>query len=282
MLAELQEVKRSGILEMLVQFITGEPDWGWEPHLTREHITKAYLETIRHEIFDHLALITTAKQDTRIAECAKRFFGDTSTEHLAYYNEENSELYKKNNFNGFDFARGLNYLIVFLLNEKAQLQFFSDLFLIRGQWVSPALFRPLSDAMQMLETIPGTIKALDESLSDKGVYGPKLEKALTKSDLSKSLIRSINTNLDHLNNEARLIITDAIFNLSVLADSLVVILEDYRRSFPLIILNWEELDSYSNGILESRIAGMYKRLEDMLHLLHLIVQDPGEEHSSEA
>jgi hypothetical protein len=277
MLAELQEVKRSGILEMLVQCITGDPDWGWEPRLTREHITGAYLEAIRHEIFDHLARITTAKQDALIAECARRFFGEDNTELLTYYTEENNERYKKNNFNGFTFARGLNYVLVFLLDEKPQLQFFSDLLLIRGEWVIPALSHPLSDAIRLLDSLPDTIKALDDSLSDKGAYGPKLEKALQRTDHSKTQIRQINTALDHLNNEARLIITDAIFNLSVIADSLKDILEDYQRSFPLMIKNWEKLESYSNGELEGRSAGMHKRLGDMLHLLHLVVQDSDED-----
>jgi hypothetical protein len=214
-LAEIQEVKRSGILEMLVQFITKDPDWGWEPRLTREHITNEYLETIRGEIFEILTRITTAKQDARIAECAKLFFGDAGTDRLTYYNDKANEQYKKRNFNGFTFARGLNYLQTFLSDEGAQLQFLSDLILIRGQWVSPALFRPLSDAVRLLVSLPDTIKALDDSLSDLGDYGPKLEKALTKAEHSKSQIRNINTTFDHLNNDARLIITDAIFNFSV-------------------------------------------------------------------
>jgi hypothetical protein len=281
LMTRIQDVKRSGILEMLVQFITKDPDWGWEPSLSREHITGAYLESIRHEIFEHLTMITTAKQDARIAECAKRFFGDADTERLTHYTAGNNERYKAHNLNGFTFARGLNYVFVFLSDESAHLQAFSDLLMIRGQWVSPALFRPVSDAMRLLESLPGTIKALDESLSDKGVYGPKLEKALTKIDLSKTQIRSINTTLDHLNNEARLIITDAIFNLSVLADGLVDILGDYRRSISLIILNWAELDSYSNGDLEGRIVGMHKRIGDMLHLLHLIVQDSDDDAGTE-
>ncbi|GHV31003.1 hypothetical protein AGMMS4952_18890 [Spirochaetia bacterium] len=281
MLSEIQDVKRSGILEMLIQFIIKDPNWGWTHHLTREHITGAYLENIRQEIFEHLTRITNAKHDARIAKCARRFFGDTDTERLTYYTEENNELYKNNNLNGYIFARGLNYLIVFLLNERAQLQFFSDLLMIRGQWVSPALFRPLSDAMRLLDSLPDTIKALDESLSDEGVYGPKLEKALSRKDLSKNQIRNINISLDRLNSEAQLIITDAIFNLSVVADGLLDILEDYRRPISLLILNWTELESYSNGALEGRAAGMHKRIGDMLHLLHLIVQDSEEDHNSE-
>ncbi|GHV77747.1 hypothetical protein AGMMS49942_25680 [Spirochaetia bacterium] len=281
-LAEIQEVKRAGILEILVRIITRDPDWGWDPRLTREHITGEYLETIRHEIFEILTRITTAKQDARVVGYAKRFFGDITTDRLAHYNDKNNEQYKKRNFNGFTFARGLNYLQVFLLDEGPQVQFLSDLILIRGQWISPTLFRPLSDAVRLLVSIPDMIKALDDSLSDHGAYGPKLERALTKAEHSKSQIRNINATLDHLNNDARLIITDAIFNLSVIEDTLKDILEDYRRPISLIILNWGELETFSNGDLEGRIDRMHKRLEEMLHLLHLVVQDSDEEAETEA
>ncbi|GHV80313.1 hypothetical protein AGMMS49944_21040 [Spirochaetia bacterium] len=282
MLSEIQEVKRSGILEMLVRFITKDPDWGWEPRLTRAHITGEYLESIRTEIFDHLNRITTAKQDARIAEYARQFFGDGNMDRLTFYTEGNSQLYKKRNFNGFVFARGLNYVIVFLTDEGAQLQFLSDLILVRGQWVAPALYRPLSESVRLLVSLPGKIKALDDSLMDQGSYGLKLERAFTKTIQSKSLIRNINANLARIDAEARLIITDAIFNLSVIADSLKDILEDYRRSFPLIILNWEELAPFSNGDLESQISGMHKRLDDLLDLLHLVVQDSDEDTDAEA
>jgi hypothetical protein len=281
MLSEIQEVKRSDILEMLVRFITKDPDWGWKPHFTREHITGEYLEMIRHEIFDTITRITAAKQDARIAKYARMVFGDTNTDRLIYYNAGNDELYKKRNFNGLVYARGLNYLMIFLLDEGEKLQFFSDLILIRGQWVSPALFRPLSDSVRLLVSLPEKIKALDDSLSDHGSYGSKLEKALTKTEHSKSQIRHINTNLDHLNNEALLIITDAIFNLSVLADSIKDILEDYRRPISLIILNWGELESFASGDMEGRIAGMQKKLRAILHLLRLVVQD-SEEDDAEA
>jgi hypothetical protein len=136
--------------------------------------------------------------------------------------------------------------------------------------------------MRLLESFPDKIKALDDSLSDQGAYGPKLEKALQRTDHSKSQIRNININLTRIDNEARLIITDAIFNLSVVADTLKDILEDYRRNFPLMILNWEKLKSVSNGDLEGRISGLHKRLDDMLHLLHLVVQDSEEEDEAEA
>jgi hypothetical protein len=274
LLADIREVKRAGILEMLVRCSTKDPDWVGESRFPRAHITGEYLEAVRLETFEYLTLITTAKQDARITEFAKTVFGDddVDTSRLGYYTVQNSDLFKQRNCIGFTFARGLNYLFAFLLDEGEELQLFIDLVLIRGQWVSPALFRPLSESMRVIIHLPDTIKALDESLSGQGAYGGKLEKALTKTELAKSQIRYMNAALETLNSGAAHILTDAIFNLSVVADSLKDILEDYRRSIPVIILNWRELEPYSNGDLDGKIGGLHKKLGDMLDLLRLIMQ----------
>jgi hypothetical protein len=272
LLADLREVKRSGILEMMVRCIIRDPDWTGESRVSRVDITGEYLEAVRLDTFDRLTLITTAKQDARITACAKTIFGDEDTNRLIHYTELNNELYKQRGFIGLTFARGINFLLVFLSEESVNVQLFSDLILIRGQWISPALFRPVSEAIRQIEALPDTVKKLDDSLSDHGSYGSKMEKALTKTDHSKSQIRYINANLENLNNDAGQIITEAAFNFSVLADSIKDILEDYRRSISMIILNWEELESFSNGDLEGRLSGLHKKLESMLQLLRLIMQ----------
>jgi hypothetical protein len=276
LLLKIRNVKQSGILELMVRFITKDPDWGWKPRIPRENITDPYLEKIRLETFNCLTQITAARQNARIIECAGAVFEDIETEQLNYYTGENSEKYEKKNFTGFIFARGLNYLTLFLTDESPRLQFISDLILIRGQWVSPGLFLPLSEAMHTISAIPEKIKGLDDSLSDTGTYGAKLKSALMKVDgenRGKSQARYIRANLESLNNDAKRIITGAISNFSVLEDSVKNILEDYRRSIPMIIMNWGELESFSEGSLDAQLSGMQKKLGNMLQLLRLIVPD---------
>jgi hypothetical protein len=284
MLLKIWDVKQSGILEMMIRFINKDPDWGWEPKVPRENITDPYLETIRLETFERLTRITTARQKARIIECARTVFGDIETEQLNYYTETNSEIYEKKNFPGFTFARGLNYLKLFLNDENEHLQFLSDLILIRGQWVSRTLSHPLLESVQTISDLPEKIKWLDDSLSDTGSYGSKLKNTLMKVDgegRGKSQTRFIRSNLENLNNDAKRIITDAIFNFSVLADSLKDLLEDYRRSISIIILNWGELEPFSEGSLETQISRIHKKLISILQLLRLIVQNFGETEEDE-
>jgi hypothetical protein len=80
--------------------------------------------------------------------------------------------------------------------------------------------------------------------------------------------------LDSANGEAKQIISDAIFNLSVLEDGLKDLLEDYRKSPGAIVLNWDELDTFSETALEDRLAAMHNRLINMLELLRVLLQGP--------
>jgi hypothetical protein len=269
----IRDVKRSGILELMIRFIDKDPHWGWESHIPGEDITAPYLEMIRRETFEHLTRITTAKRDAQIAQYAKMVFGDSDVNRLKNYTDRGGEIYKRKNFAGFTFARGLNYLMGFLLVQKPEFQYFYELIFIRGQWVSTPLSMPLSESIRLLMTFPDRINHLDESLSDFGMYGNKLKIALMRVDKEKSQMRLINTNLKTLNGDAKQIISDAIFNISVLQDGFNEILADYRKKSALVILNWEELESFAEGRLEDRLAMLHDKLVNMLQLLRFFIHD---------
>ncbi|MDR3122336.1 MAG: DUF5312 family protein [Treponema sp.] len=272
LLLQIRDVVHSEIFELMIRFIEKDPAWTWTSHTVHQNIAAPYLETIRGEMFDRLALVATARQNALIERYAMAVFGNAKVNRLKYYTEQGSEIYKKKNFSGFTHAKALNYLIVFLTDGRQELQYIYELILIRGQWVSSALSLPLSESLRLLEIFPDRITGLDEMLSERGLYGIKLKMALMKVDREKSLTRSIATNLESINSDARQIINDAIFNLSVLEDGLKDILADYRKNPGLIILNWDELDSFSETNLEKRIASMQNKLTHMLELLRILSQ----------
>jgi hypothetical protein len=256
----------------VIRFIEKDPAWTWTPHTVQENITGAYLEMIRSEIFDRLSLVATTKRNALIERHAMAVFGNARVNRLKHYTEQGSEIYKKKNFAGFLHARALNYLIVFLTDGRQEIQDLYELILIRGQWVSPALSLPLSESLRTLVVFPDRITELDEMLSERGLYGNKLKTAIVRVDREKNLTRSIAMNLDLANSAAGQIINDGIFTLSVLDDGLKDILEDYRKDASVIILNWDELDSFSETNLENRIAAMRDKLTNMLELLRVLSQ----------
>jgi hypothetical protein len=269
MLVHLQDVKHSMILEMIVRFVDKDPDWNWTYSIPKEDIVHAYLGSIRGEIFEFLHQLTTSKVKAKIIECATVVFGDPNINRLKYYTENAGEVYLKKNFAGFPMAGGLNYLQAFLLNEKDEFQYLYDLIFIRGQWVSSALSLPLSESVRLLLTFPDRITALDTSLADGGLYGNRLKSALAKVDREKTQARFIKSNLDTVNNDAKQILTDAIFNLSVLQDGFKDIQDDYQKRPSLIILNWVELEPLSEEPMEARLARINGKLYNILQLLRI-------------
>jgi hypothetical protein len=272
MLLRIRELVNSEIFELIIRFVEKDPAWTWTPHTAQESITGSYLEMVRGEVFDRLALIVATKRNALIDRHAVAVFGNARVNRLKYYTEQRGEIYKKKNFSGFADARALNYLIVFLTEERPEMQNLYELILIRGQWMSTALSLPLSEALRLLAVFPARITELDEMLSDHGLYGLKLKTAMMKIDRDKNIARSVARSLDSANSEARQIINDAIFNLSVLDDGLKDLLEDYRKNPGLIILNWDELNSFSETDLEDRIAAMRSKLANMLELLRVLSQ----------
>jgi hypothetical protein len=273
MLTRIRDVVASEIVELMIRFIEKDPAWTWETHSVRENIAAAYLEMVRGEIFERLTLIVTAKRNALIDRYARAVFGNARVNRLKHYTEQGGEIYKKKNFQGFIHARALNYLIVFLIDGRPEMQNLYELILIRGQWVSTALSFPLSESLRLLAVFPARIAEMDEMLSDRGLYGVKLKTAILKLDRDKSVERSIVRNLDSANGEALQILNDAIFNLSVLDDGLKDLLEDFRKSPGSIILNWDELNDFSETDLEERIVAMRDRLTNMLELLRVLSQD---------
>jgi hypothetical protein len=274
MLFETRELVNSKIFELIIRFVEKDPDWSWEPpYEEHENIVAAYLEMVRDEVFSRLALVVTARRNALLDRLAGAVFGNPRAIRLAYYTEERSEIFTKRKLPGFTEARALNCLMVFLSDERPEIQSLYELILIRGYWTSMELSFPLSEALWLLSGFPERITKLDEALADWGVYGSKLRTVMMNDDRNEIKTRSLALSMERTNGRAREIVNDAIFNLSILHEGLKDLLEDCRKNPGLIIRNWEELRYFSETSLESRIAGMWNKLTNMLELLRALSQD---------
>jgi hypothetical protein len=276
LLVQLRDIKHSGILEMIVRIIEKDPQWVSMPSLSNRQIVAAYLETIRLEIFENFDRVINAKRNALINEFAKAIFGDDADmNQLKFYTEWSGDIYIKKNFEGFVYARGLNYVYAFLTEGQTEIQGLFDLLLVRGQWASASLSFPLSEAIRMIMTFPERIRALDDSLSEEGVYGARLKASLMKLDRDKKQAKYIMSTLDTLNGEAEILIVDTHMNLSIMEKGFKEVLNDYRINSSVLILNWDELDSCSVPPLEGRIAALQDKLSKITQLLQLFVKPAG-------
>ncbi|MDR1247832.1 MAG: hypothetical protein LBK63_00880 [Treponema sp.] len=274
MLFMIRELANADIFALIIRLVEKDPEWVWERPAAaeRENLAGWYLELVREETRGRLELILTAKRNVLIEQHAKAVFGNKQASRLNYYTEAGGEAYASKNFPGFADAKALSYLMLFLTDKQPELQNCYELILIRGRWASMPMSFPLSDALWLLGLFPARITALDEMLSDWGFYGVKLRTAMLNFERDKNTERSIVRYLDSLNSEARQIVNDAIFNLSVLRDGLKVLREDCRRIPGNIIRNWEELNHFSEAALENRLLALWNMLTHMLELLRVLLK----------
>jgi sulfur transfer protein SufE len=272
-LSKLWTLNNSGIFELMIRFIEKNPAWTWNGGVENESIVGFCMEQVRGEVFDCFSLAVAAKQDALIQARARAVFGNAKVIWLKYYTEQGGEIFRRKNFSGFTEARALNYLMAFLSEVRSELQELYELLHIRGHWASMGTSLRLSDSLWLLAAFPARITELDEKLSDWGIYGVKLRPAILKVDRDGSVSWLIAKRLESANDEARQIVDNAVFHLSILNDGLKELLEDCRKNVGIIILNWDKLNAVSEIGLRERLSELRGKLENMLELLRTLAHE---------
>jgi hypothetical protein len=113
----IRDIRKSGILELMIQHIQKDPFWISKPKLSDEHIAESYLEERRAEAKAAVDNILNSRKNAQIGVLAKTIFGTAEIEKTKYYTEKAGEIYVKKNFDGFIFAGAINYLKAFLLDH---------------------------------------------------------------------------------------------------------------------------------------------------------------------
>jgi hypothetical protein len=275
MLLVLREVRRSGILELMIRHIEKTPSWQSQPLLSGEKITAAYLEERRAAAKNALDQLVNAKKNTQVEALVKMIFGSAEIDRAKYYTVKAGEIYAKKNFEGFTFAAALNYLKAFLLDHfKRDIRELCDLLLIRGQWVDVHLSQGMSEAFHKLMGLSDELIAFDETLSDTGENGARLKTAIVKADRDRSQARYVGLILKSVNENARDLIATAAQNLIALAKSLKVLFEDYQKSSRELLINWKELEVVSDSPIAQRMGDAYKKIYYFVQILQLLVKKP--------
>ncbi|MDR1950429.1 MAG: DUF5312 family protein [Spirochaetaceae bacterium] len=278
LLLQLRDVKRSGILELMIRHIDNNPFWQPNPKISAERITDAYLEAKRTEIEGAIETMINAKRNAKIGELVQTVFGDSDTSRLKQYTEKNSELYVKKNFAGFIHVRGLNYLKTFLLDYfKKDIREICDLLLIRGQWSSNVLSQQMSDGFHEIMAISEQLITFDDALADNGPNGSRLKASIVRVDRDKGQGKYIRLILTSVNEEAEGMILKSAQALILIGRNLKNVLDDCSKNPHELIMNWKELESASAEPLVQRITAIYKKMYCFVRILQLLVRGEEEE-----
>jgi hypothetical protein len=267
-LQALQDLRRSGILPLIVQYIEQNPEWRYTPQMIGEHIAEAYIKEKTAEVQGCLNHITGDKRIAKREALAKKLFGAADIVRLQHYTPSNNETFINKNIEGFVYAPTLNYLKGFL-TDHGDLQELCDLFVIRGQWASPEASRQISQGQQNLTDIVEQLADFDAMVSDRGLYGSKLKLYLTKSNSDKSQTAGLKVTLGIVNGKAEELISQGVSVLTKTASYLKKMLDDYRLDKPKLLVNWKEIEGVSVRPLALRLEEGCAVVEQFLHLLQL-------------
>ncbi|MDR2419687.1 MAG: DUF5312 family protein [Treponema sp.] len=271
----LHEVQRSNIIVLIIRFVGKNPVWQSKPNFPDEHIAKTYLQTIQAEAEECVDRIINSKRNAQIDELARAVFGTLPGDRMKYYTEQHSEIYEKKNMGSFLYTKEINYLKVFLIDYyKKEIRELCNLFLIRGQWTTQSLAKPLSDAFHAIMTISEKLLLFDEELADDKETSSRMKNYLLRADRDRGQAHSLKILLNMVNETARKLSVSAVKELILLGIQLKNLYTDYEKKPHEYIINWKEIEGASETSINQRIGAAHKRIYNFVRILKLFIEPP--------
>jgi hypothetical protein len=277
LLNTLHAVQRSSIIVLIIRFVEKNPVWQSKPSFPEEHIAKTYLQMVQTEADACIERIINSKRNAQIESLARTIFGKIPNERMKYYTERNSELYEKKNMGGFLYTKELNYLKVFLIEYyKRDVRELCDLFLVRGQWTTQNLAKPLSNAFHAVIAVSDKLIVFDEDLADDKDTTSRMKNYLFRADRDRGQARSLKILLDSVNDAARKLSVTAVKELIALGTQLKNLYNDHEKTPHEFIVNWEEIESASETPIIQRISAVHKQIYNFVRMLKLFIEPSGD------
>ena len=269
----LRDVVSSKILELIVQYGLKNPVWACKPHVPDEHLAESWLESRINAAQAYINKINATEKNKQIGSLLKNVFDHDELERLEYYTAAKGEIFRKKDLTGYIYARGLNYLVIFL-NDclEREIRELCDILLIRGQWTNNNFSKEMSESFHELLDLSGKIEELDSVLADDGTDGSRLKASLLRIDRDHTQARYINTIIENINESALEFINNAITNFYVIGKYLKNLAADAPKKHPEMVINWRELNQFSKDPLAQRIIDDSKKIDSFIQLMNLCAQ----------
>lgn len=274
-LGQLVAVLRSGILVKIVQHVDGQPSWTVDVQPVRKHIVESYLNLLKTQVEATMQKLSRERRGQKVEQLVKAIFGTAAVQRTKFYTDAANMVFTKKMIAGFLHVEPVNYLKAFLLDYfKGEVRMvISDLFIVRGQWSDNILSQQLSDSYYAIMNVAQQIVEFDDSLGEEGELGMKLKKAsgrvMEKDPASAKLLRQT---LSQVNEEAIGMVNTTAANLITLGKIVKQMIDDLERDRPELVLNWGELQGYSEKDLKTQLVQIYKRSYFFVQLMQMYVK----------
>ena len=118
----------------------------------------------------------------------------------------------------------------------------------------------MSNAYNALLESTEIINKFDDKMAEDGEIGIKLKTHMPRAERDRDARGIIATLLNDCNEEAKNICLDATRNLVTIAKVLKPLIEDYAKPKGVLIINWKELDKFSDHPIKQLGTDVYKHI----------------------
>lgn len=278
MLNDLQDIRSSGIIDLIIQYTLKNPSWvnvlksGPQGQLASDWLIAKKDASLR--LIDR---IISVQRDERMAALADSVFGTYDINRLQNYTTRASDDLASKGLNTFKYAAVFNYLFAFIEDfAKRELQELYDIVLVRGQWTNQNQSKEMSEAFYELIKLTEGVRALDDSLSEDGKEGQRLNAALSRVEHDNSQVYYVNNMVGSINDDAQEIVESASRSMEILTRRLKELVEDSQKKPGDIIINWRQLNMVSRTPIAQRLVEDYEKVSTFYQLLQLYVESADE------
>lgn len=274
LLASFTNLRRSGVLLQLVQYLSKDPTYQPKVYVPNERIVEPFLANLRNTVETTLTKITQERKLDKVNSLVLQVFGTTGISRTKYYTEKANLAFQKKRIGGYTYVESMNYLKAFLLDYyKRDIREMVNLLLVKGQWVSNSLAAPMSESFHQLMEVSDRLTAFDEALGEDGDRGAKLKTLLTRADKDLNAQSSLKQHLKDVNAGARGLIVEAATHFIVIGKHLKMAIDDYAKPKHELVLNWKQLELATDKVLKDWMSSTYKQLYAFVQLMQFFVKE---------
>lgn len=271
LLSVLADLRRSRILEYLIQHITGDIFYTIEVSPSSERIADSYIENVKNTTYAAVKKIEDDQKSSKAAVLINRIFGDKITSGMKNYTLENHANFIRKGLPGYIYAEQMNYLKSFLIEYvKTDIRTLCDLFLVRGNWGGFAgTTAEYSDSFHAIMQLASKVVEFDDKLSEVSEMGVKFRTLLSRMDREKEAGRQALKFLGEVNETALKLMNICLKHIIIIGNNFKTIIADYDKPRRDLIQNWKEIEQHSDRPIREWLVEAYKKIYDFIMLIQL-------------
>ena len=271
--SKLRQLRDNRVFDMVIQLATKDPTYITDKVVKQEHAVESYIDSIKKQTNDTLKKLESQMKTSKIDSLVTQLFNTNQVITLQNYTDKASQVFEKKNLGRYEYAVPLNYMKAFLLEYvKKDVREYADLVLIRGKFTTLPLSTEMSEFFHLMMETSEAISTFDAKMALETEIGLKLKTYLPRAERDREANNIIKTTLRDVNGIAREYLINCTKAMMGFAKTLKLLIEDYQKGKGELVMNWKEIDRFSERPVNQLGIEVYKKLYLFVQLMQGFLQ----------